>query len=558
MAMARYAVGGAVLMSWKSKTFDGPLPALAIRGPELRKSLRIVTVAYMYATVHIACVSGSQVTLFGQMLGFDDFAFGLMTAIPFMATFAQLVAAIYVERIGIRKHPFIVFQFLSRFPWIGVAVIPLFLPIPSVGAAAVMLMLYLGMCLMDSMAAPPWWTWMADLIPRRIRGRYMANREAWSNVSRVAAFIAVGVLLDLVTVKTGGPSDERASAQKQPLLFHTICGLFVLGGLLGSAVLLFRKVREILPTVSSVPKSGGDAPPLATARRRASPTAIDKNEPLGHLLDRMLLEPLRDRTFRRFALAFTALTVGASIGAAYLWLQCLNNLGFSSLATNLVLAAFGMVVGLLTFKPMGRLIDRFGRKPVMVVCTFGTIMAILPYAFMTRQTPDLGVTAGANWLSQAVGGLLGFEHVVLIPHGAPVGAFMLGMLAATASGVAWAGVGLAQQNFMLRFSDLPGGGKYIAVFSVVTSIGGVLAGFAGGAMTEGLKSLQVHPLVLGPIVWNNWHISFLAASAFRLLAGFMMMRLPNEGSKSAGDLLRHVAAGLHRRAIGLLPWGGKQ
>ena len=544
-------------MSWKSKTFDGPLPALAIRGPELRKSLRIITVAYMYATVHFACVSGSQVTLFGQMLGFDDFTFGLMTAIPFMATFAQVVAAIYVERTGIRKQPFLVFQFLSRFPWIGVAAIPLLLPIPSAAAATIMLLLYMGMCLMDSMAAPPWWTWMADLIPRRIRGRYMANREAWSNVSRVAAFVAVGVLLDMVTVKTGGPSEERASAAKQPLLFHTICGLFVLAGLLGSAVLLFRKVREILPTISSVPKPSGEAPPLVSSRHRASPTRSGKDESLGQLLNRMLVDPLRNHTFRRFALAFTALTVGGSIGAAYLWLQCLNNLGFSSLATNLVLAAFGMVVGFLTFKPLGRLIDRFGRKPVMVVCTFGTIMAILPYAFMTRQTPDLGVTAGVNWLAQAVGGLMGLEHLVLIPQGAPVGAFMLGMLAATASGVAWAGVGLAQQNFMLRFSDLPGGGKYIAVFSVITSIGGVLSGFAGGALTEGLKSLQVHPLVLGPIVWNNWHIAFLAASAFRLLAGFMMMRLPDEGSRSAGDLLRHVAGGLHRRTRGLLPGGGK-
>lgn len=546
-------------MSWKSKTFDGPLPALAIRGPELRKSLRIVTIVYMYATVHGACISGSQVTLFGQMLGMRNFAFGLLTAIPFLATFAQVVAAMYVERTGLRKQPFIAFQFLSRFLWVGVAAIPLLVPIPSHVGVAIMLLLVLTTGLLDSMASLFWTTWMANLIPRRIRGRYMANRETWSNVSRVGAFVAVGALLDLVTVKTGRPPGQPILAADQPALLRTICGLFVLAGLLGSSVLLFRKVREIIPPVSGPPKSPTGAPPPALPPRSEgrSLARAYKDESLGHLLNRMLVDPLRNRTFRGFVLSFTALTIGANIGAAYLWLNCLNNLGFSSLASNLVLAALGMATGFLAFKPMGKLIDRFGRKPVMAICTFGTIFAILPWAFITRQTPDLGVTAGVNWLGQAIGGLLGFGHPILIPEGVPVGAFMGGALTAAVSGVAWAGVGLSQQNFILGFSDLPGGGRYIAVFSVITSIGGVLAGLVGGALTEALKSYQVHPLVLGPIVWNNWHISFVVASTFRMIAGFMVMRLPNDGSKSAGDLLRHVGAGLHRRTIGLLSRGGK-
>src|ERR1035441_8967039 len=135
-------------MSWKSKTFDGPLPALAVRGPELRKSLRIVIVVYVYATVHSACTNGgSQFALFGQMLGFSNFWFGLlMTTIPALATFAQVLAAVHVERTGLRKHPFIAAQFLARFMWIGIAAIPLFLPIPSTGAVAAMLLLYLGAC----------------------------------------------------------------------------------------------------------------------------------------------------------------------------------------------------------------------------------------------------------------------------------------------------------------------------------------------------------------------------------------------------------------------------
>ncbi len=84
------------MKTWRERSYEDVLPALSVRRKDLRKSLRTVTVAWMYGVVWMSCVSGSHVNTFARKLGFDDFAFGLMTAIPFVATFGQLLATVLI------------------------------------------------------------------------------------------------------------------------------------------------------------------------------------------------------------------------------------------------------------------------------------------------------------------------------------------------------------------------------------------------------------------------------------------------------------------------------
>jgi len=93
-------------MSWRSKSYE-VLPALSVRGRELRTSLRFVTVAWMFGIVWMVGVGGSQMRSFCRMLGFGDFAFGVMNAAPWLAGFMQIVATIIIERTGLKKYHFI-------------------------------------------------------------------------------------------------------------------------------------------------------------------------------------------------------------------------------------------------------------------------------------------------------------------------------------------------------------------------------------------------------------------------------------------------------------------
>jgi hypothetical protein len=85
----------------------------------------------------------------------------------------------------------------------------------------------------------------------------------------------------------------------------------------------------------------------------------------------------------------------------------------------------------------------------------------------------------------------------------------------------------------------------------------MVAGLAGGAITQSLEFLQRTPLHLGPFVWNNWHVSFVIGAAGRFVAALMMLRLSDDSSRSAGDLFNHMAGWLPRQAARLFPFGGR-
>jgi len=138
--------------------------------------MRTTTVAWMFGVVWLACVSGSHVKVFARMLGFNDFTFGLMAALPFLATFAQILASVLIERTGLLKFQFLQCATIHRLCWLAVAAIPLVLPLPSAWAVTAFLLVLAASSLMNALAAPAWMTWMGRLVPRRVRGRYFASR----------------------------------------------------------------------------------------------------------------------------------------------------------------------------------------------------------------------------------------------------------------------------------------------------------------------------------------------------------------------------------------------
>ena len=127
--VARFC-GKAPEMSLRRRSYE-MLPALSVRGPELRRSLRLVTVAWMFGVVWMSFAFGSHVPLFVRRLGFREEHFGVMAAIPPLSQFAQLFAVLQIERTGLRKYHFLVVMTLSRACWVLIALIPLVLPIPS-------------------------------------------------------------------------------------------------------------------------------------------------------------------------------------------------------------------------------------------------------------------------------------------------------------------------------------------------------------------------------------------------------------------------------------------
>jgi len=551
-------------MFWREKSYD-VLPALSVRGPELRRSMRLVTGAWMMGILWMFAVTGSRLNLFGRMLGFDDFHFGMLTALTFLATFAQMAATIMVERSGLKKHQFLFCGLISRFLWIVIAIIPLVLPVPSTLAVWSMLTLVLISSVMLSLATPAWHTWMGDLIPRRIRGRYFATRNAFTLLVKIPAVIFLGLLLDHVT--RTGPEDASGpiiTAAMQPTLLWCICGVFFVAGLLGMAdILLFSQIREIVGTTPHEART--PAVDIRIAPRRSNGAlarAVHAMQYLRTVFRQLLVEPLSDPVFRRYVAYGATTTFAMTVAGPYFWRTLLENYRFGQLGSDVLFVVMGPLSSLASLRLIGRLLDKWGRRPVLMLGTSLIVFSVTPYFFATRYTPaPQFVLDLANYIASTLGGIWGHGDAVWFTPQSPVGAWLVMLTAIIIGGIGWTAIMLAQNNIILSFADGKGRSKYVAAHAVLISMGGVLGGVVGGVSAYLTRGLQTAPLSWGPVdaagnytvfMWNNWHVTFALSFCARIVALLLLINMIDPGARPARDMLRHARHNIYNLFSGLL------
>jgi len=516
-------------MSWRQKSFE-VLPALSVRGRHLRSSLRLVTVAWMFGVVWMACISGSQMTLFGKLLGFTNRDFGMMAAIGWLAYAGQLISATAIERTGLRKYQFVVYATIHRLIWLAIAAVPLLLN-PGRAAVRVFVVVYAIGAVLAHLSMPAWQNWMGDLIPRRIRGRYFAARRLWTIPIQILTVIVAGLILDAVTVQH--PAGTPITAETQPNLLPTISILFAVGAVFGTIdVLLFLRLREIV------------SPPLLR----------DKDAPRTNLLAaligatveaiRSLAQACMDRKFLHYGLYVMTLSFAMTVGAPFFFRNCLENLGYTKFMANVVFMVAGPIAAMLTVRMWGKLIDRWGRRPLLILCTFGVVFSTAGWFLI----PDAPAAGDPTWLARLLGG---GEWIDALFGSATWMAYVLGMATCMIGGMMWGGIEMARFNILLGFSETEGRSKYIAAVAVFTAIGGFTGGWFGGWLADAFIAYQYDqsPLRVGPFLWNNWHLTFLASSAARALALIWLIGMPDPGAKPFREVVRHIRLGVYNNAL---------
>ncbi len=491
-------------MSWRQKTFDA-LPALSVRGEPLRAALRTVTAAWMFGIVWMACISGSQMTIFCRMLGFNDRDFGILAALPWAATLAQLIAAVAIERTGLRKYPVVFYASIHRLLWMAIALVP-FLLRPGRAAITVFMGVFGISCVLAHLSVPRWQIWMGDLIPRRVRGRYFATRSLWTLPIQVAVVITAGILLDRATV-----SGEPMTVDAQPVLLWTICTIFAVAAVFGAIdALLHLRIREIVsPSLTDHP-----------VRRRHGMLAgltVALIEPA-----RVVVNAFRDRRFRHYALYGATITFSMTVSGQFFWLYVLESVGYSKLGANVVFLVFPAICTLLVIRLWGRLVDLWGRRPIMILATVGVVFVPLGFFFMSQDNVPL--------------------------------AYLLGAVSCMLGGATWAGITLAQTGIILGFSETSGGSKYIAAAAVAAAAGGFAGGLAGGEMAEYFEYLQDNPIILGPFRWVNYHVNFLVSMVTRVASILFIVGMPDPGAKPLRDVVRHIRFNAYNNVMPRMFW----
>lgn len=293
-----------------------------------REVLRRILIAWIFGASWQSITTGATLTRYAQSLHVTEFGFGILAAIPFMAAFAQLPASFFVERYGHRKRVFMAANLVHRCLWLVIAALPWLVSAGHGAMGLITLMLVSSMA--QHTSSPAWYSWISDIIPSRIRGRYLSRRTQAGQLVSLVLTLAVGIALDWAEGVSG------------LALSRVLSALLAVAALCGIADILF---------FARIPDQGGHV----------------RNEHYGWR--QLFVEPLRNPSFRHY-LGFTAmLTFSTGYIGQFSWLYAFDVARMSNVRANFLLITCPMVVAMFAVPFWGRMIDRLGRKPVAMIAT---------------------------------------------------------------------------------------------------------------------------------------------------------------------------------------------
>lgn len=299
------------------------LPDATISTQRKRSGFRWLIYDAIFSQSMAVITTGTFLVAFALQLGASNKVIGALAAIAPATQILQLPAIWIVQRFRKRKLLTIGSVVISRCSWLVIATIPWLMP--SGVQLPVLILCLLVFYAFGSFAGCPFNSWMRDLVPQNLMGRYFATRSRWAIGIGAVLTILAGFAVDLLTRLVG-----------QDQIVTVLSGLFALGFVLGILGAM---------SLSRVPEP----------RMADSP-----HQPFL----RQITEPFREKNFRALltflAIWNFAINLPGPFVAVYL-LQRLE-LPLSLVVAFGVLSQFSHVLSL---KAWGRLSDRLSNKNVL-------------------------------------------------------------------------------------------------------------------------------------------------------------------------------------------------
>jgi MFS family permease len=339
-------------------------PPLIISKESVRTSLRASTWDGVLATVFGTVTAGVLLTNFLLDLGATSVEIGLLSSIPMFVNLLQPLGAYLGDRATSRHWYSMLIFGSSRLLW----VILLFLIAGFSNSQAEhhqLVLWTLGIVLathiLGSLGSASWFSWMAALLPRRLRGRYFSVRNGAANLIHL---ICVPLMGWGISAWKGGSVQGYGII----LLLGIIAGLL---SLIFQFFIVDVNPQAPLPECKGVPRH-------------------DPTEPASKWY--------KDGNFLRFVLYFSTWTFAVNLSAPFFTLYMLDNLhldvGWVTLLNSLMTGA-----NLLMLLMWGKLADRIGNRPILILV--GILVSAIPLFWLIA-----GADSGFFWF-----GLL-FVHLL--------------------------------------------------------------------------------------------------------------------------------------------------
>jgi MFS family permease len=398
----------------------------------LRTSLRASTLDGVFATIFSNGAGGVLLSNFLVELHASPTEIGLLSSIPMVANLIQPIGAMLSERSSSRHNYSLWIYGPSRILWLilvgGIAFSHWHTADPQVlvkGTLAIVCVTHF----IGALGSASWLSWLAVLVPRRLRGRYFGIRNSAASLTSLLCVPLLGWMVSAF------PAGSIAG-------YGVVLLLAIVAGVISIGFQFFMvdvnpQTQAQMEESDSVPQPEVNSPansPVNLEAEAASPP----------------VPALHDRNFLVFLLYLILWTFAVNLSAPFFNLYLLDNLAIDLQAVT-IYNSLQSGANLLLLLFWGQLADRVGNRAVLL--GVGILVAVTPLLW-------LGTSADSDsvWLWFPLLHILG--------------------------GGTWAAIDLCNNNLQLGVAPLKHQTHYFAIAAAVAGVSGALGTTTGGLLVE--------------------------------------------------------------------------
>lgn len=344
---------GLGLTAWRSKSAPIEPP------PSIRTSLRASTLDGVFAAIFAQGVGGALLNNFFVDLKASAVEIGIVAAIPMLVNLLQPLGAYFSQRAQSRHLYGLRLFGIARLLWLFLAVAGL-----TWNPDNLHLLIYVTLAValisgvLGALGSASWFSWMAVLVPRQLRGRYFGFRNS---------AVSLTTLIWVPLAGWGVSNWPGGSIQG----YGVVLMLGVAAGM-WSLICQFW-IRDVNPQALRSPTSA------KTAAKPELELGLEQSEPANFC---------RDRNFLMFLAYLGCWTLAVNLSAPFFNIYLLDNLGLDiwevSLYNSLMAAA-----NLLMLILWGKLSDRTGNGVLLLLV--GILVALTPLLWLEIGTDPLSL-----------------------------------------------------------------------------------------------------------------------------------------------------------------------
>lgn len=397
---------------------------------------------------------------FALLLGANPFQIGLISSLPFFASVVQIIGSYFIERSGKRRFMALWTALLSRMLWILIILIPLLI-LPPAKSIWLIIIVFALSSIFNSLSGVAWMSWMSIRVPKPIMGKFFSKRTVYMSLVGVVVGLLGGFFIDYWKF---GHTDPLGGF----LILFSIGTLFSI-----FSVFYLSRVKDF-------PTEG-------------------ENVNLKSFI-KLVKNPFKDSDFRKFVKFGMVWGFALGLAGPFILVYQIDTLKLDYIMV-VALSTLFVVSGVVTLGKWGEIVDKYGAKPIIVICAFIVSLYPLFFLFITKS-----------------------NSMLLIPIN------IIG-------GIAWGGLDFAFAQILLRTVPQTNRSIYFSAFAGSNGIAFAIAPIIGGFLASVFTNLSYSFLFF---TFSGLHFLFIMSGLLRLWSTSLVKNINEPASRPTDEVLSNL------------------